>query len=634
MVVTRVSNIKILLLKITLLSFVCGPAYSQERSIAKIDCSGLKQNLRVLATEQSGKSILYKINYRDRNTVFLDSLKEKAAKRNLTRKLYEIVVVSPGISENKNVSGKSESQYSEYTGHKIRKIDVTRLSVFGSDIDNPAAYKGYRTQNLLNKTHVNTLDPVIRNNLLFEPGDTLSPILLSDNERLLRELSFIDDARINVIPVSEEEVDIQVITKDVYSLGGEYSPSGLTRGKVSIFENNIFGLGHELGFEMPFDGDKPDSPGFGVHYLVDNLARSFVNLRVFYHDGIGEESYGIDLSRKFMSSSTKYAGGVSIRHMYRFEDLDTMNTPEPLKYNLQDYWLSRSFLLDPETVTRFILSARYTNNNVLDRPFIHPDSYHPLQKYRMFLGSLALTRQRFYKTNLVYGYGRTEDVPYGSLVKVTLGKEINEFKRRSYAGSEISFGKSFSGFGFLHSSAGFGSYLNGKETEQGILYIRTRYFSNLLPLGRNMIRNFVRLDFTRGFDRNLDEYLNYYSDNGFSGFRNDSVQGRQRINLGLETVVFSPVNVNGFRFAFFGFADISSLSGTNEILSKGTGLSGIGLGLRVRNDNLIFNTFQVRIGFFPDPPPYSRINNITVSGEQPLRMEDFETGPPSPIPYR
>lgn len=632
MLITRFSYIRIALLAAFLLSLT-GSSYCQETGISKIQFSHLSIDLA--GTRQKSLKILpTSASYKNKNSVFLDSLKQKASKNSITRKLYEIVIVAPDSAIKKNINGKSETVYSGFSGKKIRKIDVTRLSVFGSDIDNPATYKAYRGQNLLNRTHVNTLDMVIRNNLLFHTGDTLSPILLSDNERLLRDLSYIDDARINVIPVSKDEVDILVITKDVYSIGGEFSPSGLTSGNISLFENNIFGLGHEFGFEMPFNSKKPDSPGFGVHYLVDNIAKSFINLRVYYRDGLGEESYGVSMNRKFFSSSTKYAGGLAIHHMYTFEDLDTMAVPEPLRYNFQDFWVARSFLIDPLTVSRLVVGARYTNNNVFDRPYILPDSYHPLQRYQLYMGSIAFSRQRYYKSNLVYEYGRTEDIPYGSMVKLTAGREMNEFKTRNYLGTEFSFGKSFTRIGYLNVSSGFGSYLNNDETEQGIIFVRTKYFSNLLPVGKSMIRNFINIDYTRGFDRNLDEHLKYYTDNGFSGFRNDSARGGQRITLDLETVVFSPIDVFGFRFAFFGFADFSSLSGTNQILSEGTYLSGIGAGIRVRNDNLIFNTFQIRLGFFPHHPNYSRINNITVSGEQPLRMNNFDTGAPSPIPFR
>ena len=121
-----------------------------------------------------------------------------------------------------------------------------------------------------------------------------------------------------------------------------------------------------------------------------------------------------------------------------------------VKYNLQDYWLSRSFLFNKESVSRFIIGARYTNNNVFDNPFILPESYHYLQKYKIFLGSVAFSVQKYYKTNLIYGYGRTEDIPYGGLLNITLAKEINEFKKRFYLGSYLSTGESISSLGYFY----------------------------------------------------------------------------------------------------------------------------------------------------------------------------------------
>ncbi|MGE5406438.1 MAG: hypothetical protein ACM3NR_01900 [Methanosarcina sp.] len=568
----------------------------------------------------------------NKDHILLDSLREKASKNRLTRQIYDFVVVSPDTAIKFKNDIQSDIPYRIYSGKTIRNITIRRLNVFGADIDKPNALHETRGQNILNKTHVNTSERIIRNNLLFSKGDTLAPISVSDNERILRDLSFIDDARITVTPVSENEVDILVITKDIYSLGGDYSPSGLKKGTFSAFENNLLGMGHELGIIIPYDNTATDSPGFGIHYLVDNIASSFINLNVFYHNGIGTKMYGIDLSRKFISHTTKYAGGISIHNVSENVDLDILKQNE--HYNLQDYWFARSFLLNRESVTRLIAGARYTNNIVFNRPFILPDSYYALQNYRLYLGSIALSTQKYFKANLVHEYGRTEDIPFGGMLKVTIGKEFNEFKVRSYAGSELSAASSFPEFGYLYASAGLGAFINKGNTEQGISSLRLKYFSNLLPLGRYMIRNFITFDYTRGFDRNTDEHLRYYNDNGFSGFRNDSINGEQRFTINFEAVFFSPVDHYGFRFAFFGFADVSSLAGTNQILSNGTALSGIGLGIRVRNDNLIFNTFQIRLGFFPDPPAYSRINNIVLSGEEPLRFENFEPGPPSMIPYR
>lgn len=615
-----------------LLLVTCSQAFSQKDPLMPVRNPDLKdiifsEKTQDLSLVVNGNLIGFK------HIPLLDSLKEKASRNKLTRKLYEFMVVTPSREGKPVGDTRSEALYDEFSGRKIMNIEVNRLHVFGTNINNPSHYEPYSSQRFLNKTHINTIEAIIRKNLLFSTGDTLSPILLSENEKLLRDLPFIEDARIKIIPSTDGTVDVVVITKDVYSLGGNYEPSGLKSGRVSAFDNNIFGLGHELGITVPFDNKKSGSPGFGIHYIIDNIGKSFINLKIYYKDDLDEDSYGISLNRKFVSSASKYAGGISVEHVYKMKALDTLKIPEPLRYNFQDYWFGRSFLLDKENATRFLISLRYTNNNVLQRPEITPDSYYSLQKYKLYLGSVALSRQRYYRANLIYEYGRTEDIPYGGLARVTFGREFNEFKIRNYAGSELSVAGMFPGLGYIYFAAGLGSYMR-PVTEQGITYTRLKYFTNLFPLAGSMIRNFVTFDYTRGFDRNADEQLSYIEDNGFTGFRNDSIKGSQRITLNLETVVFSPLNIYGFRFAFFGFADFSYVAGTNQILSHGNYLSGIGLGMRVRNNNLVFNTIQLRLGFFPNPPLYSRINYLTVSGEQPDRFDNFDAGPPSLIPYR
>jgi len=570
----------------------------------------------------------------DRNPLFYDSLMVKASRKLITRKLYEYLIVSREPSTSREISASSEASYRMYSGMIIRNIEIRRLNVFGSNIAMPVSFSPNRIEKLLNATRVNTNEHIIRKNLFFSEADTLSPLILSDNERVLRQLPYIDDSRIIAVPVSDKEVDVVVITKDIYSLGASYNYSSITKGSASLYEKNIFGMGHEVRIIIPYDSDLPDSPGFGVRYNIDNIARSFTNLGLYYYDGLGEKTYGFNIERKLVSSTTRYAFGISVRKMYTTEDLDTLLIPQPLKYNYQDYWLSRSFLLDKESVTRLIFGARFTNNDVWNHPFIHPESYHHLQKYNMLLGSVALTTQKFYKTNLIYGYGRTEDIPYGGSLTLTAGFENSEFKERVYAGADLSIGQSINALGYFYSTAGIAAFLNQGNTEQGLLRLRTTFISNLYYMGRYRIRNFIKADYTRGFDRYFDEELTFTREDGFTGFRNDSVGGRQRLAVNLESVLFSPVSLYGFRFAFFGFADLGFLFGTNEFVQQGEVLSSIGIGIRVRNDNLVFNTLQVRLGYFPNLPDHSKVNYILVSGERLLRPADFEPGPPALLPYR
>jgi len=610
------------------------PARRDHDSIPSLETGNI--NISLSGTDFSGFSELISPAgpENQRTLVFLDSLKSRASKKLITRRLYDFVIISHEPESTKEITGSSDISFIDFKGLKIRNIEIRRLNVFGSNISVPDFNEPNKTEKLLNRTHINTNEIIIRRNLLFHEGDTISPLNLSDNERYLRELPYIDDARIIVVPVSGSEADIIVVTKDIYSLGARASLNGLDKGSLSLFEKNVFGMGHEFGIEIPWDSKFTDSPGFGVKYNINNISRSFANLEFYYYDGLGKKTFGFDLSRKLISASTKYAGSISIREMFTSDDLDSLPEPAPVKYNLQDYWLLRSFLLDAGKVSRLILGARYTNNNVFSHPFILPESYHQLQQYKIFLGSLSWSVQKFYKASLVYGYGRTEDIPHGGLMNLTVGKEISEFKERYYAALSGSTGGSVRGLGYVYGSAGLGTFINEGHPEQGIFSLRANFISNLSYLGRYRIRNFVNADYTRGFDRYSDEGLVFNRENGFSGFRNDSTKNNQRLSVSFESVFFSPVNFYGFRFAFFGFADAGFLFGTNEFVGSGDILSAIGLGIRIRNNNLIFNTFQIRLGFFPNLPEYSRTSSFLISGQQLLRPYNFEPGQPSVIPFR
>ena len=451
---------------------------------------------------------------------------------------------------------------------------------------------------------------------------------------MLRQLPYIDDARIIVVPVSSDEADIVVVTKDVYSVGANYNLKSKNRGSVFLFDKNIFGSGHELQLEIPYSVKNPDSPGIGLTYFLNNISKSFINLTLSYYNGLGKTSYGISAIRNLVTSETKYAGGITINQVFTSTNLDTLPVAAPLHYNYQDYYVMRSFLLDRDKVQRLIAGLRFIDDNIYERPNILPNSYYALQKKALLLGSLTFSQQKFYKTNLVYSYGRAEDLPHGGMIRITEGIERNEFKNRAYMSVDGAIGGSLERLGYFQISSGLGGFLRSMSPEQGVLVSNLMYVSNLAMAGRSRIRNFVSVSFTRGFSRYTDEYIGILQQNGFSGYWNDSLKAGQRLMVSLESVVFTPWNYMGFRFAVFGFTDFALLAGTKQLISEGAFLTGLGVGIRIRNDNLVFNTFQIRIGFFPYAPEYSRENHFLISGEELLRPNTFDPGPPATIVYR
>ena len=93
-------------------------------------------------------------------------------------------------------------------------------------------------------------------------------------------------------------------------------------------------------------------------------------------------------------------------------------------------------------------------------------------------------------------------------------------------------------------------------------------------------------------------------------------------------------NIYGFKLIFFGYAEGALYQ--NRAVEKGFGgfISGIGAGLRIRNDNLVFNTIEIRLGWFPCHPEYSRLDHFSINGEKLLKPPGFSPNAPTIYPYR
>src|SRR5450759_4903440 len=107
------------------------------------------------------------IPIKDKNIVFFDSLKVRASKSLITKRLYSFMVLNTDTVFKKQFTTTSDANYIKYSGKKIRKIIIQRLNVFGADINNPSSENPNKIENVLNKTHVNTNENIIRKNLLF-----------------------------------------------------------------------------------------------------------------------------------------------------------------------------------------------------------------------------------------------------------------------------------------------------------------------------------------------------------------------------------------------------------------------------------------------------------------------------------
>ena len=91
-----------------------------------------------------------------------------------------------------------------------------------------------------------------------------------------------------------------------------------------------------------------------------------------------------------------------------------------------------------------------------------------------------------------------------------------------------------------------------------------------------------------------NESIDYTDLNGIRMMEEDA-DGFTRMALNCETVLFTPLQPWGFRFTFYSFLDIGTL-GYKESPFKNPFYSSIGIGVRIKNERLVFGAIQLQLG--------------------------------------
>src|SRR5690606_23510275 len=114
---------------------------------------------------------------------------------------------------------------------------------------------------LVEQFHARTRERVIRGELFFADGDTLSQIDLDELELNLRRLTIFSDIRFEVIPwkgEEEEEIPYSMLvirTRDAWSLRfgvGYTKTEDVFSGYLSMREVNLFGLAKQVGVSASY----------------------------------------------------------------------------------------------------------------------------------------------------------------------------------------------------------------------------------------------------------------------------------------------------------------------------------------------------------------------------------------------
>ncbi|WP_163717952.1 BamA/TamA family outer membrane protein [Mangrovibacterium lignilyticum] len=572
--------------------------------------------------------------------VLPDSVSDEIKQNGFTRFVYERLV------SEKNDSKELFNQYEKLNalqGKRIATITFKQLDIFGPTFQDTSKVTDVGIEKFANKVHTRTNDRIIQKNILFHVGDELDPERLLENERIIRLLPFIKDVRI-IAQVNEMDstyVDLTVVTKDVFAFGVRARFSSIDAGTLELYNQNVWGAGHQISAAVVSNVDEKPYVGFEGFYSINNINGQFVNVALGYANTYRREGIVFESEKQFLRTSTKWGGGLDFYRLFRsdrFYENETLPIDTSLNYRSFDLWTGYSFQIGDNTERnnlQFVVSGRYRNLYFYDRPPPGEDNKQLFSHSNMYMASLSLSRRYYIRDHHILGYGITEDIPKGFLHEWVIGFDDNESDDRWYSHLYFSSGNLINykpSYMFL--SAGIGSFFNARRMEQGLVELNWEYISRQFRLGVKSGRQFLKLKYLYGFKRFEQESLLLKNRYGIRGFYTDIPQGTQRLVLSSETVVFLRKSLLNFNFAFFGFADLGIIGSSKKVIFTQDYYAGIGGGVRIRNENLIFRTIQLRLAFYPGHPADASAFGFSLRELSGSRFYSFQPRKPEPLQFK
>ena len=501
----------------------------------------------------------------------------------------------------------ADSYYRFYENRIINAINIENVAVLEGNVFDTTKVNKSTFGRFLNKTYHPSREHVIRNNLKFHENDRVDPRILSDNERLLRNLTYIEDAWIQIVPVanSTDSVNVNVVLKDRYPIGVRFNLKDYNAFALEPYTRNFMGLGHNLGIIGEFDGSTDEKLGYGAYYGINNISGTFINSEVRYLNGIDREFFTVGFQKPFLTANTKFGGEIIYQninektsdHMYRPDSIP--QDKEFYKLNLLDLWAGYSLILSDNLSKPFLnFASRFYSENYKERPDIEIDDYYQFHDKKIWLASVSLQKVKYIKTSKLLQFGIIEDVPIGYNVNLTGGWERNSFYNRPYYGMRFNYSIHFQNAGIFSAFSEMGSYRYESDWEDALAGLRLNYVSSLKPLGKLEIRNILELKYS--MVKNPKYLLPYFASRSFT--RKYLVESDRYSNfvLNYQPVFYSDYQIGGFRFSFNPYLTQGWLK-KSEIYEKTVEwYNEVGFWINIKNESLIFPAMHLQFGFFPD----------------------------------
>ncbi len=516
---------------------------------------------------------------------------------------------------------RNEASFSIFTGKSIHAIYIQKPGFNGTVNDTTRITKNI-FNDLGNRLHPNTADKIIRRNLFFKEGDTLYPSLVAYNERYLRDISYLQDAKILVRENDENpnEVDVIILCKDVFPIGGS---ADLGSEKVLNFEvndDNLAGSGDRISFQSLIDLDRNQKYGFAALFTKRNFRGSFINFSLGYsnitptfNSGRKEETtFYIRADLPMVSPYSKWTGSYETAYKYttnRYVSDSLYESDFKYRFRIVDSWVGYNIGAKKQLTSqqiakklKHLLAIRGVYRIYQDIPKYYVANYNSdYSDLSTVLVSFNVFEQDYYHTNFIYGFGRNEDVPEGFSMSFTGGWTYRNQISRPYLGFDYQRNYFNNKKSFLNFILRFGGYYDKGNIEDVSFLTGVETFTKLRKLGSSkwLLRHFISGSFTQLINTRLNDPLRLSSIYGIPEFNAIPFHASTRITTNAESVFYNTWKFVGFNFAPFVFGNISFLKEKRRDLFTGDIYAAFGGGVRTRNENLVFGTMEFRASYYP-----------------------------------
>ncbi len=551
---------------------------------------------------------------------------DTVSRSRLSKLIRRTLFVGGGKRQKHNAQVVDEAEVLErFNGKQIRSITFDRHDVFED--------KRTWFRSLANGMHMRTVESALGRDLLFRVGDEFDSETAVSSNRIITDRPYISDSWLDIKlnPDDTTQVDITLVTYDNWTIGLSAGGRSEHRAYIYLYDYNFLGMGNRVGTQTHFRYANPKYLGNVFDYENLNFLSTFYTAAVKLGHDFENTYTDFAISKNFILPSD-YEVGVSYHDdkFARFAVVapDTLERI-PIHIRAANVWGGWSHFIESRQASIYAtvhaLAERFPRRPAETAAKINP-LFH--ERTEVLFGT-GLYWERFYTTTMIYGYGFQEYVASGQRLQLVGGYSWQEFGDYWYAGI-LSAKGGFTRLGYIRGEASIGSYINAKTGRfwQSALNFRGGWFSNLLDAGRSKMRFFLNVSYTQGWNRgegagSLVRFNREIQPTSFKKY----AAGSNRSLIGAQAVIFTPYKPLGFNIALFGFADAGWIGNDCNTFHNDF-YSTFGVGVRIKNERLVFGALQFRLGFAVGRNGLIRNNMFNFSTEQ--RMNSYRFIPTRP----